>query len=412
MKTPLTQPLALAALLVAVATTTSAETTPSTASYHAPAAIANTAPGATARVENIPREVLANLPKLAWNREVLPGPQYLISDDPEYIRVSEGVALSETVKPGAVRLYVYNVNGVKEPSMMPRRISAVIENLGDAPLHATFRASVLPKPSGNYHGIAKKALAGFLRGEGAGRTLTVEPKGAAPLDPAMEALVVKYDDLVHGFYEFDIDQPARIRVVQTAPDVASVDASRRLPDVLPTKSKSGAGRGQFPDNMFRITLQDNAVVDTAAGPVQLIIADGKDEPWTEGTESTLPPGEKAVLKGNYGTFYEVQVKRRSSDGRAMALVTWNARAGNSQWCGGMVAAMRVGSGQFPAGVVELPSDGVATKDWPDVVVAQIYPPLPPGQEETITVTYSPPGASCLPTPLIFLPIGEPLTTTP
>lgn len=373
---------------------------------HAPAALATVAPGATARVENIPREAFANLPKLAWNREILPGPQYLISDDPEYIRVPEGVALSETVKPGSVRLYVYNVNGVKEPSPIPRRISAVIENLGDAPLNATFSASVLPTPSGNYHAIAKNALAGFLRGEGAGRTLTVEPKGAAPLDPAMEALVVKYDDLVHGFYEFSIDQPARIRVVQTAPEVPSVEASRRLPDVLPTKSKSGAGRGQFPDNMFRITLKDDAVVDTANGAVQLIIADGKDEPWTEGTESTLPAGEKAVLKGNYGTFYEITLRRRSSDGRPLALVTWNARAGNSQWCGGMVAAMRVGPGQFPAGVVALPSDAVATKDWPDVVVAQVYPPLPAGQEETITVTYSPPGASCLPTPLIFLPVGE------
>ena len=56
-----------------------------------------------------------NFKKIGYKQTIAPGPQFIISDDPEYIRVPEAIAMQEEVLPGAVRLYVYNVNGVKEP---------------------------------------------------------------------------------------------------------------------------------------------------------------------------------------------------------------------------------------------------------------------------------------------------------
>ena len=50
------------------------------------------------------------LPLIEYRKIVVPGPQYIISDDPEYIRIPEAVAAREKVQPGSVRLYVYNVN--------------------------------------------------------------------------------------------------------------------------------------------------------------------------------------------------------------------------------------------------------------------------------------------------------------
>ena len=74
------------------------------------------------------------LPRIDYRKIVLPGPQYIISDDPEYIRVPEAIALRERVQPGAVRLYVYNVNAVQEPAKIDRKITAVIKNLGKVQL--------------------------------------------------------------------------------------------------------------------------------------------------------------------------------------------------------------------------------------------------------------------------------------
>src|SRR5687768_15925573 len=54
---------------------------------------------------------------LTYTKTILPGPQFVISDDPEYIRVPEAIVLREAVQPGTVRVYMYYVNGIKEPKI-------------------------------------------------------------------------------------------------------------------------------------------------------------------------------------------------------------------------------------------------------------------------------------------------------
>lgn len=87
---------------------------------------------------------------------MVPGPQFLISDDPEYIRIPEAIAMQEAVSPGAVRLYVYNVNGVKEPQKIPRKITAVLKNTGKEELHLRMLKYSSQKPSTNYFQIGKQ----------------------------------------------------------------------------------------------------------------------------------------------------------------------------------------------------------------------------------------------------------------
>ena len=83
-------------------------------------------------IVELPDFLTEKIQNIGYQKVVLPGPQHVISDDPEYIRVPEAIALQEAVQPGAVRLYVYNVNGVKEPAKIDRRITAVIKNNGTA----------------------------------------------------------------------------------------------------------------------------------------------------------------------------------------------------------------------------------------------------------------------------------------
>jgi len=66
--------------------------------------------------------------------------------------------------------------------------------------------------------------------------------------------------------------------------------------------------------------------------------------------------------------------------------------------------MVVSIGKFKEGIVQLPADKLITRKSPEAILVQVFPPAANGEEQTIRFTYSPPGASCLPTPLVFIPV--------
>lgn len=337
---------------------------------------------------------------LDYQKIVLPGPQYLISDDPEYIRIPEAIAFHEPVEPGTVRLYMYNVNGVKEPAKITTKIVAVIKNTGNKKMHLRMLKYASEKPTGSYFLAGKQGLADFFASTPEQKARVIRPGEIVAIDPAQEKYKAEYDDLVHGFYEFVIDQPGEVSIVQTDPSSSVKKAMARIPAVLPSKSKSGAGRGKFGISNYKVNL--NEVYDTKNGTSQLVVADGDKDPWVLGYESNS--GHIATLAGNYGVLYNIEMKWKSSDGKGLALVTWNARSDNNQWCGGMANTMIVSKGKFKEGIIQLPSDHLITRKAPEAVLVQVFPPAKNGEEQTINITYSPPGASCLPTPLIFVPV--------
>jgi hypothetical protein len=55
-------------------------------------------------------------------------------------------------------------------------------------------------------------------------------------------------------------------------------------------------------------------------------------------------------------------------------------------------------------VRQMPSERLVTKSAPEAILIGIYKPDPNREIQEIRLTYSPPGASCLPTPLILIPI--------
>ncbi|MFB9863565.1 copper amine oxidase [Rufibacter immobilis] len=351
-------------------------------------------------VVELPGFLKQNFRSIEYQKIVQPGPQFLISDDPEYIRVPEAIAFQEPVQPGAVRLYVYNVNGVKEPQKIDRKITTVIKNTGTADMHLRMLKYSSQKPTTNYFLAGKQGLADFFAAQPEKKIRTIKPGQVVAIDEQLEKNVVKYDELVHGFYEFVIDQPGQVSVIQTDLKTSGPAALARIKEILPPKGHSGAGRGVFGVSNYRVITE--GVLDTKNGPAEIIMADGKKDPWVKGHESTRD--QVATLAGNYGVMYEVEMKWKSSDGKGLALVTWNSRADDNQWCGGMAATMVMSKGKFDAGIIQLPSDRLNTKKDPEAIVIQVFPPAANGEEQTIKFTYSPPGASCLPTPLIFVPV--------
>lgn len=350
-------------------------------------------------IVELPGILTEKLPLLGYRKIVQSGPQYLISDDPEYIRVPEAIALREAVEPGTVRLYVYNVNGVKEPAKIETRIAAVIKNTGKADMRLRMLKYSSQKPTTNYFQAGKQGLADYFAATPQTTVRIIKPGKSIAIDPAQEKYVAKYDELVHGFYEFLIDQPGEISVLQTDLKTPVTVAVDRIKTILPSKGNN-AGRGLFGVSNYRVLAQDT--LDTKNGIRQIILADGDKDPWVLGSEGTS--GRVATLAGNYGVMYNIELKWKSTDGRGLALVTWNSRADNGQWCGGMANTMVVSKGKFKEGIIQLPADKLITKKNPEAILVQVFPPAANGEEQTIRLTYSPPGASCLPTPLVFIPV--------
>lgn len=335
--------------------------------------------------------------KIAYDKMVLPGPQYIIADDPEYIREAEAIAVKETVQPGSVRLYVYNVNGVKEPQI-PRKITAVIKNTGKSTLHLRMVKYSSQPPSDNYYLIGKQGLHDYYASQGSTKIIKVKPGKTAAIDPQLEKNVVQFNELTHGLYEFTIDQPAEIAVLQTAPSNSGPQAYETINNVIPTNAKN-AGRGLFGVSNYWITSKKVLSTDEPAS--QIIVADGKDDPWVHGVEGVS--GKPSELAGNYGVMYNVELNWKSTNGKGLALVTWNAQT-HQQWCQGMANSILIKNGNKADEIVSVPRDQLNTKGAPNGVVVQIFKPDPNKEIQTLKLTYSPPGASCLPTPLIFVPI--------
>lgn len=337
-------------------------------------------------------------------------PQYLISDKPEYFRTGDGVSLQEVVQPGLVRLYVYHVP-VPAVSQEPagKRIVALIDNLGPAPLTFAMKRSAIAPIGGFYQKMARGVMETMVDDASIAGSSTRVIEKRAEIDTALSSVVDARDMLVHGWYEFTIDQPARITVAQigAADGIDRVDTLPKLPATLPGQHASGAGRGSFPASEFQVTLSsDTPVFDTASGIHQLLIADGQRDPWMAGADA-LTPGEVSLNKGNYGAIYRIHLKVRSSDGRSLALLVASDRK-DSKWCGATSLAMHVSGGALPAGVVRVPAEQATFGTMPAAVLIQRINFAQPGEVVDVDLIYTPPGASCLPTPILLVPIDPPV----
>jgi len=347
----------------------------------------------------VPDFAFDSLPVLPLNVSPNDGRALLLSDAPEYFRTGDGVSLQETLAPGAYRLYLYHV---ARPWDAVKTITAILENTGAKPVRLTVTRSVFPDPSTDYFSLAKTVLKGWLDPPGASRTALVPPRGWAPLEPRMDHLGTSSDALVHGVFEFEIDQPARLSVLQKKPNQdsgAAASSLPKLPMVLPGQHESGAGRGLF--RTGDLDVSDGPIYDSAQGPAQVIVADGASDPWIVGRDG-ITGTDGVADKGNYGTLYNFRVRYRTSasasGSRLGVALLFTSRRTKDSSCNVAAGVVRA-EGE----TVVLPSQAATIDGEPDTVLIRRYAPVADGATGVITLTYSPPGASCLPTPLLLVP---------
>lgn len=347
-------------------------------------------------IVSLPGILESDMQNLKYSKKTTGAVQLLMSDDPEYVEDTTAIVLKEAVKSGSVRLYVYNVNGVVSPRKMERKIIAVIKNTSDKTMHFRMMHSASMTPSSNYYEMGKTGLAKFFSSKPE-KKRSIKPGETVLVDPLMDTRVASYNELVHGFYEFQVDQPGVVTVFQTAPNSNFKDAISQIKNIVP-RAHINAGRGLFTPADYVVKITDT--IDTKNKPCVLKIADGKTDKWIVGKEGNS--GSIVELAGNYGVIYDITIPWKSTDGKGLALLTWNPMSGKDRWCDGMANSMVVSKGKFNAGVAVLPSDALAVKKSPDAILVQVFPAGKGVQY--IHLKYSPPGASCLPTPLVFLPV--------
>ena len=321
----------------------------------------------------------------------------IFSDRPEYFRAGDGIASQDTVpaSPSRVVFYNYHVPIVKDGHA--RRVLTVFENTGDAAATVKFTAWSEPTPSGDYNAMAKQAMVDWFSGHGA-RTVTIPPHGyqlgdgTTPIDQP--------DLLVHGLFEFTTDQPLRLTVAQVtatpdlAADVARIATLKKIPMLPYPPSKDKSNRGNFPTGDLDGVLA--TPYDTASGPAQVVVANGKSDPWIAGTDGIS--GDATINKGNYGVAYHLHLTWKSSDGRGVAVLLTTTHTHET-----VAAAVKVNDGKNPGGVIELPRNAVRFRAMPGACVIQTFAP-PSNGTGTIDVTYTPPGACSLPMPIVLIPI--------
>lgn len=347
--------------------------------------------------ERVPLDSLdvANVPLMPVRIEPADAPTLILSDKPEYFRTGNGVALDETLQPGPHTLYLYHV---PTPGDAKHVISVVVDNLANEPATLRFDKSLTPTPGGDYHRIAREQILNMIGGESQPRELHIEPLGRAVFDAQLEQRPAGQDELVHAWYRFELDRPVRLRVFQRDIDADSlkvVDSLPALPRVLEGFHASGAGRGVF-ERPGRVVVPVGDPYDTAAGAMQIQVADGEGDAWIVGRDSIA--GDEPQNKGNYGVIYTFRIPYRSGDGRAVGLYVYNARAAG-QWCRYSTGGVRVGDV-----VVPLPRDDRRFDGLNEAVFIARFDPPPAGETGTIEFTWTPPGACCLPTPFVLKPI--------
>jgi hypothetical protein len=324
-------------------------------------------------------------------------PPLIISDKPEYFRTGDGIALHQRLEPGTYRLYVYHVPVPGIPEGTSKRIVTRLKSLDDQPVTLTVNRQTAIPLGGDYHKLAKLGMRALID-PAVVDTSPVEFTGSLVLDQS--AATDKRDLLHHAIVEFTIDRPVEIATAQLtegdSPD--RIDSLEKLPLVLPGFHASGAGRGLFPQAEFAV---DAGEYDTASGARKLVVADGESDPWMVGTDGIT--GESQMNKGNYGAIYRMKLRYRSTDGRGLAMLMVTDRF-DSRWCQAVAAVVRVSDGNHSGGVIDLPRDAVRFRILPEAVVIQTFPPAAPGETREIELDYTPPGASCLPTPILLVPI--------
>lgn len=324
------------------------------------------------------------LPALPVSRAVSGG-KMIYSGSPEYCP-SPGVLYRDTFSPGTdIRLYFYHVNA----SPKPLRFSVVLEPVG-GPAVVDVQNSVVIGPSVDYFSVGR--LSSFIQ---LGRPTPPMPRRIslerpARLDGDLDRRVVpvnRTEFLVHSLHDFRV-VTGTVRVSTVAVE-ENADTLASFPSLTLLARDKNHDRGTYDGLAIDVRV---AQYSTADGVTHIRLADGKNDAWLPGGDSTLSRAEP--YRGAYGVLYRVRLKLKSPDGRKVALVL-NPRGGG---LGGAVAVAVPKHGKS-AGYTPALGRGTVKEKGEAVILGKWNPRETP----EVTILWTPPGAASLPVEWLLIP---------
>lgn len=306
------------------------------------------------------------------------GGKLIFSDSPELVS-EDGILYMDKVA-GDARLFFHHVNSTAED----RRIAVLLENDGPVPAKVTVYQYGLGGPGGDWMAVGKAAQMAYLAGGNFYRT-EVPAKGAVPLYPALENMIVKPNMLVNGIFDFSADRPVTVKVMMLPVGADDSRFARRAKVLPPDEQRL---RGTF-DGKDRMLIPLKVYDPEKDGPVAITLGDNNIDRYLEGIDATN--GTKVVNFGNYGVVYHLFLP---GDGERRLNYYLNPRGGD------YAGAIGIKYRHETAPPVATPADRTAFghDKLSDFAHLGTF-----ASSESLWLTFSPPGASNLPVKLVIVP---------
>lgn len=316
------------------------------------------------------------LPEWEVNNSSLGG-KLLLSDSPEMVE-NDGILYQDKVK-GDVRLFFYHVNASKTA----KKMQVLLENNGYDVAHVNVSQASLGGPGYAWLAVGKATLTSYLS-EKTSYQISIPPGGVVPLSASISEIAVLPNMLINGIYDFNVDHQINVKVMMEPMLADDVEFSKTA-QVLPADkwrlrgTFEGANRHISPVHDYDPVLY---------GAVGITLADNVIDPYLQGIDAT--DGTKVVNYGNYGVVYQIIPPGRNGWKMSYYLVP----------LGGYYAgAIGINHPEVNWSPLATPRDRIhfGADTQKDFAFLGTY-----DTSESLSFTFSPPGASNLPVKIVIL----------
>lgn len=305
------------------------------------------------------------------------GGKLLLSDSPEMVE-EDGILYQDKVE-GQTRLFFYHVNASKTAKTM----EVMLENKGQEAAHVNVSNSSLGGPGYAWFAVGKETQMKYLTGTPSYQ-ITIPPGGVVPLSAKISETAVLPNMLIHGIYDFTVDHPIQIKVMMLSILEDNVKFSKTA-QVLP--ADQWHLRGTFEGANRKLTSAEpyDPVLYKAVG---ITLADNEIDPYLQGIDAT--DGSKVVNYGNYGVVYDIAPPGRNGRRISYYLVPMG---------GCYAGGLGIHHPEVDWSPMPTPRGKVYFEDnkWKEFSFLGTY-----DKSESLSFTFSPPGASNLPVKLVII----------
>jgi hypothetical protein len=305
------------------------------------------------------------------------GGTLLLSDSPEMVE-SDGILYQDKVE-GNARLFFYHVNASKTAKTM----EVVLENKGQEAAHVNVSKSSLGGPGYAWLAVGKETQTSYLAGSSSYQ-IVIPPGGVVPLSAKISATAVLPNMLIHGIYDFTVDHQINVKVMMLPLFEDNIKFSKTA-QILPADQWHLRGTFEGANRKISSAEAYDPVLYRAVG---ITLADNVIDPYLQGIDAT--DGTEVVNYGNYGVVYDIVPPGKNGRKISYFLVP----------LGGYYAgALGIHHPEVDWSPMPTPRGKVYFEDnkWKEFSFLGTY-----DRSESLSFTFSPPGASNLPVKLVIL----------